>query len=200
MRQFTRFISAVLASVVIFTAAPGHAVGPAGSVRDLGPQVEKMMLTGTRRVSAPFAHVLYCTRQPEDCAVTAPVQFVSMRDEMKDLESVNRRVNSSIEPRADDPRAMGGDIWSLAPKAGDCEDYAITKRHELLKRGWPSGALRLAQVFTPSGEGHLVLVATTSQGDVVLDNLTSRVLPWKQTKLRWRLIQSADDPRIWLQI
>ena len=75
-------------------------------------------------------------------------------------ERVNRDVNASICPW---PRAtrlpMGG--WTISPASGDCNDYAVTKRHELVQKGLPAKAVRLAVVKTQSGIGHLVLVVST---------------------------------------
>jgi predicted transglutaminase-like cysteine proteinase len=63
---------------------------------------------------------------------------------------------------------------------GDCNDYAVTKRHMLLQRGLPAKALRLSAVRTGSGTGHLVLLAVTSKGELVLDKLTDAILPLVQ--------------------
>src|SRR4051812_38957991 len=130
----------------------------------------------------PFAHVLFCNAHPTDCAVKAgPMELPATAELMGVLKAVNRRVNRGITPRNDDPRIMGGDVWSLSPKAGDCEDFAITKRHDLLLLGFSSSALRLAEAYTPSGAGHMVLVVSTTEGDVVLNNLTNDVLAWNDT-------------------
>jgi len=43
-------------------------------------------------------------------------------------------------------------------------------------------------------------VVKTSKGDLVLDNRTSAIRPWKNTDLRWVKIQSPDNPRLWLAI
>ncbi|WP_424578784.1 transglutaminase-like cysteine peptidase [Bradyrhizobium sp. USDA 241] len=51
----------------------------------------------------------------------------------------------------------------------------MSKRHELLRRGWPARVLLLSEVVMRSGEHHLVLLVRTSSGDFVLDNLTPRV-------------------------
>ena len=62
-----------------------------------------------------------------------------------------------------------------------CHDYAVTKRHELLTRGWPSRSLLLAEVVVPWGEHHLILVVRTSDGDLVLDNLNPGIKSWSRT-------------------
>ena len=83
---------------------------------------------------------------------------------------------------------------------GDCNDYAVTKRHALLESGLPSKALRLSVVKTASGIGHLVLVVVTTKGDIVLDNLTEVIRPWQSTDYHWLKIQSATDSKFWREI
>jgi predicted transglutaminase-like cysteine proteinase len=86
-----------------------------------------------------------------------------------ELNAVNRETNRGIVPEINAARAE----WTIGPHAGDCTDYAITKRHQLLMLGWPSRVLLLAEVALPSGEHHLILVVWTTQMDLVLDNLDS---------------------------
>jgi predicted transglutaminase-like cysteine proteinase len=116
------------------------------------------------------------------------------------LNRVNRDVNNSIAPT---PKSYGSDLregWTIAPSMGDCNDYAVTKRHELLESGLPAKALRLSVVKTASGVGHLVLVVVTSKGDIVMDNLSEAIRSWQSTNYQWLKIQSASDPRFWNEI
>jgi predicted transglutaminase-like cysteine proteinase len=76
----------------------------------------------------------------------------------------------------------------------------VSKRHALVAAGIPAGALRLAVVRTRGDEGHLVLVVSTSRGDLVLDNLTTAVTSWDTTRYRWLKIQSAVDPKLWADV
>ncbi|MNL69638.1 hypothetical protein D3C87_1945270 [compost metagenome] len=55
----------------------------------------------------------------------------------------------------------------------------------------------MAVARTRSGEGHAVLVVKTSKGDLVLDNRSSAIKPWRSTDLRWVKIQSGDNPKRW---
>ena len=57
--------------------------------------------------------------------------------------------------------------------------------------------MAVLEVLTATGEGHLVLVVSTSAGDVVLDNLVSQIRPWDATTLKWVMIQSAGNPNTW---
>jgi predicted transglutaminase-like cysteine proteinase len=150
---------------------------------------------------APFQHVRFCLRYPAECKPSSAAQRIELDVEtMQLLDRVNRDVNLSITPKVKAYDADLADGWTIGPDSGDCNDYAVTKRHNLIARGLPSGALRLSVIKTPSGIGHLVLVVATSNGDIVLDNLTSAIRPWQITEYRWLKIQSARDPRLWNEV
>jgi len=143
------------------------------------------------RTIEPFSHVLFCQRYPAECAAAngaKTVEWSSLKH--AELQSINRLVNTRILPRND----AEDDVWSLSPRSGDCEDYAVTKRH------LPASALRLAIGYTASGEGHLVLAVRTDGGDVILDNETNAIRNWRDAGLTWQEIQSSGDPRIWYKI
>jgi predicted transglutaminase-like cysteine proteinase len=151
---------------------------------------------------APFQHVRFCLRYPSECK-TNPAESESIDLDAKTSElltRVNQSVNESIIPT---PKSYGpnlGDGWTIAPKMGDCNDYAVTKRHELLESGLPSKALRLSVVQSASGIGHLVLVVVTTRGDIVMDNLTEVIRPWQGTDYHWLKIQSVTDSKFWYEI
>jgi predicted transglutaminase-like cysteine proteinase len=149
---------------------------------------------------APFQHVRFCLRYPSECKSNpADNDRIDLNaDNVELLKRVNRDVNATIVSTVKSPAL--GDSWTIAPSMGDCNDYAVTKRHELLRSGLPAKALRLSAVKTSSGTGHLVLVVMTTKGDLVLDNLTEAVLPWQRTDYRWLKIQSARDARFWSKI
>ena len=150
---------------------------------------------------APFQHVRFCLRYPSDCKSNPTenerIDLDAQTTEL--LKRVNHSVNISIIPI---PKSYGpnlGDGWTIAPEMGDCNDYAVTKRHELLD-GLPSKALRLSVVKTASGIGHLVLVVVTTKGDIVMDNLTEVIRPWQNTDYHWLKIQSATDSKFWYEV
>jgi predicted transglutaminase-like cysteine proteinase len=151
---------------------------------------------------APFQHVRFCLRHPADCK-SDPTEkdLVELSDQTSELlNRVNRSVNAAITPTVKTYGTNIEDRWTIAPSRGDCNDYAVTKRHELIADGLPARVLRLSVVKTDSGIGHLVLVVTTSKGDLVLDNLTDAILPWQRTGYQWLKIQSAVDARFWYAI
>jgi predicted transglutaminase-like cysteine proteinase len=109
------------------------------------------------------------------------------------LVTVNAAVNGAIRPERN-PR------WRVAPAAGDCKDFALTKKSRLMSLGWPSGALLIATAYTRSGAEHAVLIVRTDQGDVVLDNLVKRLRPWSSAMYRWISIQSPAEVWSWVQV
>jgi predicted transglutaminase-like cysteine proteinase len=153
-------------------------------------------------VLAPFQHVRFCLRYPADCkSDPAENGRIELNEEKsKLLERVNQDVNAAINPMV---KGHGSDLqegWTISPAMGDCNDYAVTKRHELLQSGMPAKALRLSVVKTDSGIGHLVLVVVTTKGDLVLDNLTEAIRPWQNTSYHWLKIQSVADARFWYEV
>ena len=113
-----------------------------------------------------------------------------------ELTTVNREVNRDIIPQ----RNLGGILtekWLVSPRSGDCHDYAITKRHDLLARGWPSRSLLLSEVVTAPGEHHLVLIVRTKDVDLVLDNLNANVRPISMTRYQWVRVESPSNPKYW---
>lgn len=142
---------------------------------------------------------------------------------MQDLTSVNFRVNSIPSDNNPAKREPPGSItWKLWPKKAICTDYAVTKRHELLAKGWPSSWLSLAEVVTSSEDLHMVLVVRVPlpdskdpsirvERDFVLDSNVGKVLLWsKYERLlvhpdaiptgREERIQMSEDSHLWRQI
>lgn len=153
-------------------------------------------------ILAPFQHVRFCLRYPSDCkSDPTENERIDLNEETaKLLDRVNRDVNGAISPTVKEHGSDLQDGWTILPVVGDCNDYAVTKRHELIQNGLPSKALRLSVVKTATGIGHLVLVAATTRGDLVLDNLTETIRPWQDTDYHWLKIQSAADARFWYEV
>lgn len=150
----------------------------------------------------PFGFVDFCDRAPAEClsSGTAEVRFDASAQRMAELDEVNRVVNRKIEPVTDIDLYGVQEFWTLPVNRGDCEDYVLLKRHILMQRGWPSGALLITVVRDERGDGHAVLTARTAQGDFVLDNKVSVVKPWQQTGYRFIMRQSYVDPRMWMSL
>lgn len=182
-------------------ATPSHAVGSAGDAPGGSGAAAAGRLAEGEPALAPFAHVLFCKAHPAECRADGrgDLEVVLDKRSLDLLRQVNREVNRAIRLKADKGGPLG-DVWSLAPARGDCEDFAITKRHRLIALGWPASALRLTVTRVGSGEGHAVLVVRTDRGDFVLDNRFSQVVPEREARLAYLKIQSGADPQRWLSI
>jgi predicted transglutaminase-like cysteine proteinase len=153
----------------------------------------------------PIGHSRFCLRYPDDCEVRG-IDFrrrniVLTLARQIELNSVNRQVNREIVPKL---TAGNGatEEWLISPPAGDCKDYAITKRHELLARGWPSRALLLSEVVIPSGEHHVVLIVRVKDVDLVLDNLETDIWSVAMThgQYQWVRIETPQNPKFWTRV
>ncbi|MEI9803960.1 MAG: transglutaminase-like cysteine peptidase [Pseudolabrys sp.] len=100
------------------------------------------------------------------------------------------------------PNNPATEQWLINPIAGDCNDYAVTKRHELIQKGWQADVLLLSEVELRSGEHHLVLVARTNECDLVLDNLKSKVRSVAEAELdyKWVRMESSGNPMFWTKL
>ena len=152
---------------------------------------------------APFAHVRFCLEYPKECRKSS-IMFRSGRVKLTpqrilELVAVNARVNSAIKP---DPNvaSVADEHWQLAPRSGNCHDYAVTKRHDLIARGWPARSLLLAEVITKWGKHHLVLVVRTSTIDLVSDSLTAEIKSWTEAGYKWVRIQTPQNPIFWARV
>jgi predicted transglutaminase-like cysteine proteinase len=193
-RRFPSILFAILAG----TLSAGNADARNRSAQDSNLLTPIMDASPTL---APFQHVRFCLRYPSDCKSNpAENDHIDLDAETSELlKRVNHSVNLSIIPTVKDYGPNLGDGWTIAPDTGDCNDYAVTKRHQLLESGLPSKALRLS-VVTASGIGHLVLVVVTTKGDFVMDNLTEVIRPWQSTDYHWLKIQSAADSKFWYEV
>lgn len=159
-------------------------------------QLHSWNLRRPLRHSSMFASAFqYPVECKSDLAGNEPIGQTDKNLEL--LNRVDRGVNAAIIPVNNGYNTSLEDGWTIAPAMGDCNDYAVTKRHELLQSGLPANALRLAMVKTGSGVGHLVLLVATTNGDLVLDNLTEAIVTWRNTDYHWLKIQikaSGDPP------
>lgn len=152
-----------------------------------------------RPALAPMAYTMFCLRYQDECRARllfrgGPIRLNEAR--WADLKEANQSVNRAIIPEASEP-GPPVEAWLIDPERGDCNDYAVSKRHKLLQRGWPPRALLLGEVVTASGQHHLVLVVRTKSGDLVLDNLTPQIRSWARAPYRWVRVQSPDNARYW---
>ena len=120
------------------------------------------------------------------------------------LKTVNRFFNK-LRFVSDERQWGREDYWAtpyefLVSNAGDCEDFAIAKYVTLVKLGVPVEQLRLIHVNSRQlKQAHMVLGYIASEGaePLILDNLTSRVLPLSRRQ-DLEPVYSFNDAGLWL--
>lgn len=151
--------------------------------------------------SQPVGHFDFCKRFPAECRPNAKRAIVKLTDTAwKRLVAVNEVVNGSIAPRTDEDMYGVPELWSYPTSEGDCEDYVLEKQRELEKAGLPASALLITVVRQLNGSGHAVLTVRTDEGDVILDNLDDRILPWDATPYTYVKRQSEQNAGRWVGI
>lgn len=200
MRTISKWLVAITAILVL----GGHQSANAGFIgmpSSLGLMMKRISFANY--TLPPMAFTQFCLRYADQCKPQR-MMFRGGRlrlnaDRWDDLKDVNKIVNSAIVPERN-TEGLAGEKWLINPARGDCNDYAVTKRSELLERGWPARSLLLSEVVTSWGEHHLVLVVRTSAGDLVLDNLTSQIRPWARAPYQWVRIQTPKNPNYWASL
>lgn len=197
MRTISKWIVAIAAMAAI-GGYPSARAAMVGMPRALGPMVKRISFSDY--TLPPMAYTQFCIRYTDQCREQkvrfrgGPVHLTAER--WDDLKEVNQSVNNKIVPEAN-TEGLAGEKWLINPSRGDCNDYAVTKRAELLDRGWPARVLLLSEVVTSWGEHHLVLVVRTSGGDLILDNLTPQIRPWSRAPYQWVRMQTPKNPNFW---
>lgn len=140
--------------------------------------------------------ILFCVQHPRDCDRTRRENISGdpLVGRLRQLNLIQQWVNNAIAPPPADPALF--DIWSILPREGNCNDYAVSKRHILLEAGWPAASLLLAEVrLIATGEHHLILIEKDASGEWVLDNLRPFVvrLPVIRNDYTWERVQSIRD-------
>jgi predicted transglutaminase-like cysteine proteinase len=155
-----------------------------------------------RYTSQPIGHYEFCQQVPAECRANGSnISPDKLTPAMwKTLLRINSDVNAMIAPRTDFEMWGREEIWSYPVKYGDCEDYALLKRHELIVAGFNPGNLLITVVLQPNGDGHAVLTVRTDHGDFVLDNLVGSVLDWRDTRYRFLKRQSTANAGKWVDI
>ncbi|WP_354068680.1 transglutaminase-like cysteine peptidase [Bradyrhizobium sp. LB5.2] len=166
------------------------------------PQAPLTHIELGRPTLPPLTYTAFCLRHEAECRPRrffrgGPIRLTEKRS--AELREINRTVNLAIVPFRNE-LGLAGETWIINPPRGDCNDYAVSKRHELLQRGWPARVLLLSEVVVGSGEHHLVLLVRTRSGDLVLDNLAPQIKPWSRAPYRWIRVQSPTDNRLWAAV
>ena len=150
----------------------------------------------------PHGFVRFCEATPTECTTDhgQESRFEASAERLKELDEINRSVNKAIGPATDLEVYGVNEYWTLPRTRGDCEDYALQKRHDLVAKGWPVSSLLMTVVRDEKGEGHAVLTARTVQGDYILDNKIEDVRLWNKTPYQFVMRQSYLNPKVWVAL
>lgn len=197
MTYLNKIISAAtgIALMAFAMQTSANATGNAGATRTTNMSVFEETLP-------PIGFVQFCKYLPQDCTGTMgeAVRVVMSANRWADLTTINDAANQSVEAVSDLDLYNVVEHWTYPQGKGDCEDYVLLKRKQLMSMGWPSEALLITVVRDQNNEGHAVLTVSTDKGDFVLDNQVAEILPWQSTGYTYYKRQSQIDPRRWVSL
>jgi predicted transglutaminase-like cysteine proteinase len=189
----TKIIAAGLAAGAMLFAPAAAAQGKQAYAQTMG------------ETTPPVGWVQFCGEREHaaDCDVptlrAAQVDLDERR--WRNLLDVNHRVNRDIEPVTDIDHWGVPEKWSYPTDGkGDCEDYVLLKRRNLMEAGWPRQALLITVVRDKKGDGHAVLMVRTDRGDFILDNQEQKVKLWADTGYKFVKRQSEQSPNRWVSL
>lgn len=152
------------------------------------------------RVSAPPGAQALCQTYRWACSASSEKRHPS-RSELRLIQQINAYVNRTVRPVEDAKQYGVVERWAMPTRrGGDCEDYALAKKLELIRRGVTPQRLLLATVLDRKRNAHAVLVYRSDQGDLVLDNLTNRIKNWRDTRYVFLRMQDPKNPRGWVNV
>lgn len=181
--------AAALGVALLLSASPGQA-----AMTGSGPRLDVKSATAT-----PQGALDLCRRYSWACARGRSARLSARQ--IRTVRNVNRSINARVHQIADIVQYRLKDYWTLpTARGGDCEDIALLKKEELIRRGIPPGRLLLATVLDRQRNNHAVLVLRTERGDFVLDNLSNRMLPWTETRYSFLKMQNPAAPSHWVAV
>lgn len=183
---------AVATAMAMAFATPSHAIDARRP--DTGLLPTKVV------VSAPQGASNLCDAYAWACAKSGRTSTID-KAAMTLINQINRKANRSVRAISDVAQYRIAERWALPTRrGGDCEDYALYKKLELIKAGFSPDQLLIATVLDRKGGSHAVLVLRTGKQDLVLDNLTSTIKPWQKTGYTFLRLQNPENPSQWVSV
>jgi predicted transglutaminase-like cysteine proteinase len=158
--------------------------------------------TSATTTSIPVGHAKFCKARPAECGANSnPTAALPLTEALwQQLQAVNAYYNQTIVAVTDEDLYQTAEFWTYPNGYGDCEDYALAKRRELVNAGWPASVLLMSVVKQANGEGHAVLLVRTDRGDLVLDNQVGTIDLWSATPYKFIKRQSQADAGQWVDM
>lgn len=152
--------------------------------------------------SIPIGHAEFCAKHRSECGVNTNVVAAEHLTDARwqELLNINTTVNTNVVAVSDEQLYKVSEYWTYPNGYGDCEDFALEKRRELMARGWPASTLLMTVVREHDGAGHAVLMVRTDRGDLILDNQDALVKLWKDTPYQYLKRQSQTNSAQWVDI
>jgi predicted transglutaminase-like cysteine proteinase len=193
-----RNLTARIVAAAFIIAASGTAASAATLVDFANPAFAPVL----GPTSTPIGHAEFCKMHRDECGDNPQVtEAVVLTDDLwEQLVRTNNRMNTEIVPVTDADLYQVGEFWTYPDGYGDCEDFALAKRRDLIEQGWDASALLMAVVRESNGNGHAVLIVRTDRGDLVLDNQDSFVRLWNETPYQFIKRQSQHNAGSWVLI
>ena len=141
-----------------------------------------------------------CRQYSWACATKSSASMSHQR-EMQIIQRVNRHVNATTRSVTDQSQYRTTERWALpTSRGGDCEDFALLKKRDLIRAGIDPNKLLIATVLDTQRNAHAVLVYRSASGDLVLDNLTNQIKPWTATRYLFLRMQNPRKPSSWVGV
>lgn len=180
-------LAAATASFLLATAKPADAY-------------DSRYLVAVAAFPAPTGAKSICQTYSWACAASKG-QDLGASKEFQLVKAVNRKVNAAVNEVTDQRQYNTVEKWALPTRlGGDCEDFALLKKRELVRMGVDPRKLMIATVLDRKRNSHAVLVFRSAQGDVILDNLTNSIRSWKDTRYVFLRMQNPSQPNKWVAV
>ncbi len=150
----------------------------------------------------PVGHMEFCRTRPDECQAYDSVLPATSLNEAnwQQLVNINAHYNQTVTPVTDEQLYQVAEFWTYPNGYGDCEDFALAKRRDLINAGWHPSTLMIAVVREANGNGHAVLLARTDRGDLVLDNQDGAIRLWSDTPYQFIKRQSQANAGQWVDM
>ena len=185
----------------IYLLALAAAIAPASGANPVDLSNPAFAAAGGA-TSIPVGHAEFCKSRMQECGLNANLVDAQILTEQnwRELLEVNAAVNAAVRPVTDEELYRVAEYWTYPRSAGDCEDFVLAKRRELMARGWPASTLLITVVKLANGDGHAVLLVRTDRGDLALDNLDGLVKLWNETPYQYVKRQSQGHAGQWVDL
>ena len=194
-------VALALAGAALGTLLAGAAEAQTYAALPKAGSVGRIEVSGPARPVK--AWTAFCERNSAECDVNVsePSSITLNAKLWRNLNAVNKKINTAIKPTTDQDHWGTIDQWDIPTDGkGDCEDIQLLKRKVLVEQyGVPKRALRMTVVIDEQGEGHAVLMVRTDEGELILDNKRDAILPWHQTGYVF-VKREGQDGRNWVSL